>query len=207
MYVTVASKSELSWRAADRRGIRRRKKRSHTLRFVIGGVSAAAITTGVISGCASARDRAPTVPSHRGIVERVIDGDTVELRIAGSVESVRLIGLDTPESVARNVPDQCFGAEASEALRQLLPPGTEVDLRRDVEGRDHYGRLLLYLHRASDDLFINHWLLENGYADSVSYEPNTSYEIDFDRTARSARSAGRGLWGACDGPDQPLDPS
>lgn len=160
----------------------------------------------LISGCGSAGDRGATVPAGTGIVERVIDGDTVELRIGGSVESVRLIGLDTPESVARNVPDQCFGAEAAEALRQLLPPGTEVDLRRDVEGRDHYGRLLLYVHRALDGLFINHWLLDNGYADSVSYEPNTSYEADFQRTARSAQAAGLGLWSACDGPDQPLDP-
>ena len=140
-----------------------------------------------------------------GTVERVIDGDTVDILIDDQSERVRLIGIDTPESVSRNTPDQCFGAEASAALVGLLPPGTPVQLVRDNEARDRYGRLLLYLYRSSDDLFINNWLVENGFADAVSYRPNTAHEADFTRARDRARSRGLGLWGTCDGPDQPLE--
>lgn len=173
----------------------------------LGRALAIAVASVLTGGCALG-SAAPADPSQAdvGVVERVIDGDTVELRIAGSTETVRLIGLDAPESVARSVPDQCYGAEASAALDELLPVGSTVDLHRDVEGRDHYGRLLLYLHRSGDELFVNHWLVAEGFADAISYEPNTSHAASFARAARQARTDRRGLWGACDGPDQPLDP-
>ncbi len=139
------------------------------------------------------------------VVEFVIDGDTVDVVIAGEEERVRLIGIDTPESVSRDVPVQCYGKEASDALTGLLPPGTEVRVERDLEARDRYGRLLLYLHRSDDDLFINEWLVEQGFADTLFFEPNTTYEGSFTRLRNDARAAGRGLWSACDGPDQPLE--
>ncbi len=140
-----------------------------------------------------------------GIVEFVIDGDTVDVLVAGEEERVRLIGIDTPESVSRDVPVQCFGQEASDALTGLLPPGTEVRIERDIEARDRYGRLLLYLHRADDDLFVNEWMIDQGFADTLFFEPNTSYEGRFTRLRNDARAAERGLWAACDGPDQPLE--
>lgn len=139
-------------------------------------------------------------------MEGVVDGDTVDLAFGQRIERVRLLGIDAPESVARNVPRQCFGPEAAAALATALPPGTAVEVRRDVEARDHYGRLLLYLHRRDDALFVNLWLVEAGFADAVSYEPNTAHESDLDAARGTARAEGRGLWGHCDGPDQPLDP-
>lgn len=139
------------------------------------------------------------------IVERVVDGDTVDVQIAGRTERVRLIGVDAPESVARNVPVQCFGAEASVALTELLPPGTVLNIRRDVEARDHYGRLLLYLFREDDDLFVNAWLIEAGLAEAVSYEPNVAYETMLTSARQRAATDLVGLWASCDGPDQPLE--
>ena len=138
------------------------------------------------------------------VIDRVIDGDTVDLRINDRVERVRLIGVDAPESVSPSVPEQCFGHEASTALRQLLPVGSEVTMTRDLEARDRYDRLLLYLHRTDDGLFVNRWLIESGLADAVSYEPNTSYRLDFEAARNDARTDAVGLWGRCDGPDQPL---
>lgn len=143
-----------------------------------------------------------------GVVRHVVDGDTVELELAGGVvERVRLIGVDAPESVSPNDPVQCFGPEASARLGELLPEGTVLRLERDVEARDRYDRLLLYLYRADDDLFVNQWLLTEGLADTMFFEPNTTFEVAFTRARNQARAGGVGLWGACDGPDQPLDPT
>ncbi len=136
----------------------------------------------------------------------MIDGDTVDLRIGSTTERVRLLGIDTPESVATHVPDQCFGTEASAALAQLLPIGTSVDVSRDTEARDRYGRLLLYLNRSDDGLFVNEWLVANGFAEAVFYEPNTTHRPLLNQAQRQATADGVGLWGHCDGPDQPLDP-
>ena len=144
-------------------------------------------------------------PVGSATVERVIDGDTVELVIDGQPERVRLIGIDAPESVSPKVPEQCFGAEASKALAGLLPAGTTVRIERDVEARDRYHRLLLYLYRPDDELFVNQWLVEAGFADAVAYEPNTSLQDRFEAARRQAEVSGIGLWGQCDGPDQPLD--
>ncbi|MGH1504323.1 MAG: thermonuclease family protein [Acidimicrobiales bacterium] len=143
-----------------------------------------------------------------GVVRHVVDGDTVELELAGGViERVRLIGVDAPESVSRNDPVQCFGPEASTRLGELLPVGTLLRVERDAEARDRYDRLLLYLYRADDDLFVNEWLLAEGLADVMFFEPNTTFEVAFTRVRNQARAGGVGLWGACDGPDQPLDPT
>lgn len=147
---------------------------------------------------------APPAADPIAVVDFVIDGDTVVLRFGDVTEHARLIGIDTPETVSRSVPVQCYGAEASNATKGLLPPGTEVSVTRDVEARDRYGRLLVYLHRSSDDLFINLWLVENGFADVMFFEPNTTLVASFESAKRDARANGVGLWGSCEGPDQPL---
>lgn len=143
-------------------------------------------------------------PVTAATIEQIVDGDTVDVVIDGHHERVRLLGIDTPESVSRNVPQQCYGHEASEALAGLLPPGTEVEIYRDVEGRDRYGRLLLYLYKASDGTFVNLWLVEEGFAEAVSYQPNVAHEVEFTAARRRAVSNRAGLWANCDGPDQPL---
>ncbi len=134
----------------------------------------------------------------------VIDGDTVDLEIDGERERARLIGIDTPESVSHTDPVQCYGVEASDALTGLLPPGTTVRIERDTEPRDRFGRILLYLYRAEDDLFINRHMVEQGFAEVLFFDPNTAYEVEFTRIRNQARSESLGLWGSCDGPAQPL---
>ncbi|MEL7156121.1 MAG: thermonuclease family protein [Actinomycetota bacterium] len=148
----------------------------------------------------------PALAPGDAIIEQVIDGDTIEVRLRSGRHRVRLLGVDAPESVAPATPVQCYGPEAAHALGELLPPGTAVGLAADIEERDHYGRLLAYVHRRHDGLFVNRWLVDQGYADAVSYEPNTTFQSTFAAAARAAEGSGRGLWAACDGPDQPLDP-
>jgi micrococcal nuclease len=140
-------------------------------------------------------------------VAQVVDGDTIDLDFGRRRERVRLLGVDAPESVHPTVPVQCFGAEASAALGELLPSGSVVRVERDVEARDRYDRLLLYVYRADDDLFVNRWLLDNGLADTAFYDPNTTRATELTKARGGARAGRIGLWGRCDGPDQPLDES
>jgi micrococcal nuclease len=129
-----------------------------------------------------------------------VDGDTVVVELATSTETVRLVGVDTPETVAPGRPVECFGPEAAAHLATLLPPGTEVRLTRDVEPRDRYDRLLAYVHRAADGLFVNAAQVEAGYADARHYPPNVAHRPHLDAAEHAARAARAGLWGACGGP-------
>jgi len=128
---------------------------------------------------------------------KVVDGDTVDIDINGHTERVRLIGVNTPETKHPTKPIECFGPEASAYMTQLLPKGTTVRIERDVEARDRYGRMLLYLYLGSDDLFINLELVARGYGTPMSIEPNTFHRNDFVRAAAQAEAANVGLWKAC----------
>ena len=138
------------------------------------------------------------------VVERVVDGDTIIARIGDRSETVRLIGLDAPESVAPTRPVQCFGPEASRFLAAVLPAGTEITLVRDAEARDIYDRLLGYVVRSHDGLFVNLEVVSAGYAAVLNYPPNDHYADVLDRAEAEAVASGRGLWRACGGPDVPL---
>ncbi len=131
-------------------------------------------------------------------VHTVVDGDTITVSIAGRRETVRLIGVDTPESVHPTKPVECFGPESSAFTSSLLPEGTAVRLVRDIEARDIYGRLLAYVTRADDGLFVNLALLEQGMAVPLSIEPNSTHQRVFAEAAHRAATAGLGLWGACE---------
>lgn len=156
-------------------------------------------------GCASGPADVATTEPGVAVVTAIVDGDTLAVEVAGREERVRLLGIDTPESVAPDRPVQCFGPEAAQALAGLAPVGTRVRLVLDQEARDRYGRLLVYAYRDDDQLFLNRWLVAEGFAATLTYEPNTAHAADFAGLEVSARSAGRGLWGQCDGPDQPLE--
>jgi micrococcal nuclease len=159
-------------------------------------------STLMVSGCATAD---PGEPTPEAVVVDVIDGDTVILDTAGGTETVRLLGIDTPETVHPSKPVECFGPEASRALSAMLPVGTQVRLERDWESRDRYGRLLAYLHRVDDDLFVNLQLVVDGFADVLLIDPNLAYADELRAAVIDARSSGQGLWAACGGADTPLD--
>ena len=156
------------------------------------------------AACAQGSDpAAPTTTANptdtNAVVVRVIDGDTVDLRFGDRRERVRLIGIDTPETKKPNTPIQCFGPEASDFTKHLLEVGTSVLVRRDVEARDDYGRLLGYLYRSSDGLFVNLELARLGYARPLTIAPNNAFASDFVRAASEAEATNLGLWAACSG--------
>jgi micrococcal nuclease len=112
---------------------------------------------------------------------------------------VRLIGIDTPETKDPDEPVACYGAEATAFTKALLPKGTSVRLERDVEPRDYYGRLLAYVTRASDALFVNLELARRGYADALAISPNLAHDDEIRSSVEQARADDLGLWGACSG--------
>jgi len=127
-------------------------------------------------------------------VERVVDGDTIEVDLDGDEEDVRYIGIDTPETVKPDAPVECFGPEASERNHELVD-GRRVRLVFDRELRDVYGRLLAYVYVG--DEFVNGALIAGGYARTLEIEPNTARAAQLERLQERASAAGRGLWGAC----------
>ncbi len=172
-----------------------------------GRMRSVAVTVSVIAGltltgCAAtpAGDPAPApVIAANATVVTVVDGDTIEVRVRGQRERVRLLGIDTPETRDPRRPVMCFGREATEFLASLLPRGTPIRLALDVEARDVYGRLLAYVERATDGVFVNGALAAGGYADTLVIAPNHARAAELEAAVRDARRAGRGLWGACEG--------
>jgi micrococcal nuclease len=138
------------------------------------------------------RDEGPA--SAAAVVARVVDGDTIEARIAGRLEDVRYIGVDTPETVKPDTPVQCFGPRAS-AFNHGLVERRRVRLVFGVERRDIYGRLLAYVYLRRR--FVNAMLVRRGLARSLTIPPNDRFAPLFRRLELRAARAGRGLWGAC----------
>lgn len=125
-------------------------------------------------------------------VIRVVDGDTFIVNFNGKDERVRLIGIDTPESVHPNEEKNTeFGEEVSKFSKQVLT-GKQVGLEFDVQERDKYGRLLAYAY--VDGQMYNKMLLEKGYAKIATYPPNVKYVDDFTTIQKQARQNKVGLW-------------
>lgn len=151
------------------------------------------------AGCAGG---GATVTDGSATVTHVVDGDTIDVRIGGRNERIRLIGIDTPETKKPNTPIQCYGPEASAFTAALLPVGTAVRIERDVVGRDDYGRLLGYVYLAdgatnADSTFVNMEIIRQGYARTLSIAPNTIHARDFAAAANTANTEDLGLWSAC----------
>lgn len=125
-------------------------------------------------------------------VTRVVDGDTLKVVFDGKEETVRLLLVDTPETVHRNKPVQPFGPEASQFAKDTLD-GKNVELEIDVGERDKYGRLLVYLH--VDGQMFNKMLLEKGYARvAYVYAPNTKHVDEFYQIQKATQKQAIGIW-------------
>ena len=140
----------------------------------------------------------------------MVDGDTIVVNLeSGKEVKVRLIGVDTPETVHPRKPVECYGPEASAFLKELLPPGTTVFLTHEEGNKfDHYGRLIAYVVTVTveTDLetetttliasMVNIRLILEGYARAYTKYPFELRDM-FEAAERQAREEGRGLWSAC----------
>jgi micrococcal nuclease len=133
-------------------------------------------------------------------VLRVIDGDTIEVNLNGKRETVRLIGIDSPEVLTKEKSNQCFGQEAFDKAKEILN-NKDIVLEPDsTQGeRDSYNRLLRYVF--VDGLSFNEFMISEGYAKEYTFKNNVyKYQSEFKDAERKARLNRRGLWedGACD---------
>jgi micrococcal nuclease len=126
-----------------------------------------------------------------GTVVRVVDGDTIKVRVGDRVESVRYIGVNTPEVHHPTRGEEPGGREASAINRQLVA-GKQVRLELDVQSRDRYGRILAYVWIG--EVMINAELVRLGYAQVMTVPPNVRHQALFLKLQRDAREARRGLW-------------
>ncbi|GIO25307.1 thermonuclease family protein [Oceanobacillus sp. J11TS1] len=127
-------------------------------------------------------------------IERVVDGDTVIVHLEdGTRERVRLLLIDTPESVKPNTEVQPFGEEASDFAKKLMPEGEKVELERGTPDRDDYDRMLAYIWVDGEN--VNQMLVEEGYARvAFVYEPNTKYLDELEEAQEEAKEDGENIW-------------
>jgi len=164
-------------------------------------IAAVLVILAVSRGCGGSGDSAEPSGPVSVKVTHVVDGDTIDVRMpGGGEETVRYIGIDTPETVKPDTPVQCGGPQAH-AVNERLVGGRTVTLRFDAEHRDVYGRLLAYVYLpggpGGHPLFVNAELVRRGLARTLTIRPNDSFASLFARLAARAGAAGRGLWGRC----------
>lgn len=131
-----------------------------------------------------------------GTVIRVVDGDTYLLNISGTETKVRLIGVDTPESVAPETYDKENteeGIMVSDIVKEKIKEGDILNVEYDVSKNDNYGRTLAYLY-FSNGVMVQDWLLSNGYAQVMTIQPNSKYADHFAELEQAAMERGEGLW-------------
>lgn len=137
-------------------------------------------------------------------VERVVDGDTIEVKINGEKFKVRLIGVDTPETKHPRKPVEPYGKEASEYTKKKLD-GKKVYLEKDVSDTDRYGRLLRYVwlkkpdkdKKLTEEMLkdnFNLTLVKEGYGKSSTFPPDVKYAEIIKELEKSAREDNKGLW-------------
>ena len=133
-------------------------------------------------------------------VTYVTDGDTFKVQVGRRVAIVRMLGIDTPETVDPRKPVQCYGKEASDETKGLLT-NREVRLKLNPnrEEKDKYGRYLAYVYR-DDDIFVNEELLKGGYAKEYTYGKKYDFQKEFRDIEATAKEAKVGRWGACEEP-------
>lgn len=156
-------------------------------------VSATTTRTAPATGTVGASPGATAPPAlTMAVVTHVVDGDTIDVEVAGAEYTVRYIGVNTPETVDPRRGVECFGPEASAFNKQLVE-GQTVGLEKDVSEVDQYGRLLRYVWVGSE--MVNATLVREGYAQASTYPPDVKHQDEFTELQREAAEAGRGLWG------------
>lgn len=147
------------------------------------------------------QDREPSVPdgfsedAAAAELVRIIDGDTIVVELSGQEERVRLLNIDTPETVHPEEPVECGGPEASEAIGEMISPGDELVLEFDQERRDQYDRLLAGVF--ADEVFVNEELARQGWAEPAYYAPNDRFLDQIEDAWAQAESEGAGVFTLC----------
>jgi micrococcal nuclease len=167
-------------------------------------VMAAVLVLAALAGCsAEAPSEPPPQPAVTlsGTVDRVIDGDTLAARVRGRRVRVRLLGVDAPETPGGRAPSECYGVEADDAARALLPRGARIELATDpTQGRqDRFGRLLAEVRVADERRTVNEALVAAGAAEVFEGDGRARLLPALRRAESRARQGRLGLWERCEG--------
>lgn len=149
-----------------------------------------------VAGVSEENVKTPELPLDQLFtVTAVVDGDTLKINNHDEIETVRMIGIDTPETVHPSKPVECYGKEASDYLKELID-GKQVYIEMDpTQGeRDTYGRLLSYVY-LSDKTLVNKRMIEEGFAYEYTYQTPYKFQPVFKQAQKDASDAGKGLWG------------
>ena len=132
-------------------------------------------------------------------VTYVLDGDTFKVKINSHIVTVRMLGIDTPETVDPRKPEQCYGKVASDKTKELLlGHNVHLELNPNREEKDKYGRYLAYVYLEDESkVFINEYLLQNGYAREYTYGKPYMLQKEFKMIEGMAKYNKVGLWGSC----------
>jgi len=171
------------------------------IRLALGALTAVAL----VAACSEERGgslRPRTAQAKRQVatIDHVVDGDTIKVKLHGKLVSVRLIGIDTPETHKPGVKVECGGREASANMERLAPAGARVTLTADPsqDSVDRYGRLLAYAKVKGKQLQLEQ--LYAGWAEVYVYRHKDFARVsDYESAQGVAKRAGRGVWGACSG--------
>jgi len=154
------------------------------------------ISGGSFGGYKLVKDnRATAFENDIHIVEHVVDGDTIDIE---NKKRIRLLGIDAPER------DSCYYEESRDALYDLIlkkDSDNNIRIEKDISGTDRYDRFLRYVYIPSgepedDDLFVNEWLVREGYAFTFAVAPDNRYRDLLSSAQKEAREKERGLWGS-----------
>lgn len=189
-------------RKAARRGIRQNQRRAGGARrgrqSSQGLIQWLAIVLGVILvGILIGWLQQDQADSYEGDGEaatlvRVVDGDTLVVELDGQEERVRLLNIDTPETVHPGRPVECMGPEATERMNELVSPGDQLILEFDQERTDRYDRLLAGVY--ADEVLLNEQMARDGFGAPVLYEPNDRFLERVEEAWAQAEAEGAGIF-------------
>ncbi len=171
--------------------------------FVLVGIIIILVVGHLRSPDGKGRPYPPTIAIDEDLyypVISILDGDTFKVQVNEKETkeiTVRMLGIDTPETVDPRKPAQCYGREASNETRSLLS-GQKVQLKLNPtrEVRDKFGRYLAYVYR-EDGLFVNGYLLKEGFAREYTYGKAYEMQREFRKLEREAEKQDKGLWSKC----------
>lgn len=141
-------------------------------------------------------DSAGTPALEQAALIRVVDGDTIKASINGSIENIRIIGINTPEVVDPRKPVECFGKEASQKAKDIFKDQSKIYLESDDSqgDRDKYNRLLRYVWIDNGELDYGKQMIYEGYAYEYTYDLPYKYQAEYKNTQTQAQVSKKGLW-------------
>jgi endonuclease YncB( thermonuclease family) len=174
-------------------GFRRRHKAISGLIFILVLIYVVATQSGWLNGNKSLEQNQPGLYS----INHYVDGDTIAVNMNGSVETIRFIGVDTPETHKPNTPVQCYGPEAAAHTKKVISKFGKVRLQADPldTNRDVYGRLLRYIY-LPDGTLLDEEIIRDGYGFAYLDFP-FSKKAEFSAAGQAAMESKAGLWGIC----------